>query len=409
MDHLLVRADVLEPEAGKWNLIEVKASTSTKPEHIDDLAVQWHVLSRSGLPLNRAFLLRLNGDYVRAGDLILAELFTREDLTEEVKAAAAQVPERIERFRKVITANQMPALDVGGHCDKPHPCRFSGHCWATIPPLSVHYIPRISAKKLVLLKEMQILEQHQIPDDFDLSPTQKKWISVARSGLPALDRPAVKRALSGLTYPLIFLDFESVNLAVPPFDGLWPFAQMPFQASVRILEEHGAERHEEFLGDGKTDPRPSLARFLAEKIPPTGTVVAYFATFERGRLTELADFSPAVADALNGISARLWDLLEVFSKGHYLDHRFQGSTSIKYVLPVLVPEMSYAGLRIKDGTDAAAAYVRMMFEDLSADERSGLTAGLKEYCGQDTLAMVRVLEVIRNAVSKGDDHAVPAF
>lgn len=397
---LFIRADILDPKRGAWDLIEVKSSTSVKDDHIDDLAIQWFVLRGSGLPLRKAFLLHINSDYVRGGEIDVTSFFTKEDVTARVAMAADDLPGHISRLRRVIDRPKVPDVAVGKHCEQPHECRFSDHCWSAVPALSIHYLPRINEKKITLLKGQGVFEQTQIPDDFDdLSPNQLHWVRAAKDGKPIVNKGGLTTLLSTLEYPLTFLDFETIGLAIPPYDGLNPFTQVPFQASVRVIEVDGAERHEEFLGDGHEDPRPALARFLAGVIPPSGSVIAYSARFERGRLEELAAVVPEIASELHNIAARLWDLLDAFSKGHYIDHRFQGSTSIKNVLPVLVPELSYTELTIGNGSEAVAAYVELMSDGLDSAKAEELKRALREYCGQDTLAMVRILEFLKRVLA----------
>jgi len=195
--------------------------------------------------------------------------------------------------------------------------------------------------------------------------------------------------------PLHFLDFETFNPAVPPFDGVRPYQQIPFQFSIRLKEINGEERHIEYLGDGVRDPRPELVKTILSAIGPRGSVIAYYSRFESKALEELAEAFPEHSEALLGIRDRLWDLYPPFEKRHYVHPAFRGSASIKDVLPALVSEMTYEGMEIADGMAAGRAYIDLMSGLLTTEQTEATQNELKKYCGQDTLAMARILEVLK--------------
>jgi hypothetical protein len=76
---------------------------------------------------------------------------------------------------------------------------------------------------------------------------------------------------------------------------------------------------------------------------------------------------------------------------------FAGSFSLKRVLPALIPNMSYDGMEVAEGTEAGLAWEKMIDGEVDSAERKRLREALLAYCKQDTLAMVRLLEVLREA------------
>ena len=156
--------------------------------------------------------------------------------------------------------------------------------------------------------------------------------------------------------------------------------------------------HLEYLGNGKEDPRPGLVDFLCNSIASSGSVIAYNKEFEGMCLRVPAEHLPGRTKELLAMRQRLWDSAESFSKAHFVHPGFKGKWSIKKVLPVLVPEMTYAGLAVANGEDAQSAYLQLMSGKLCPEEAERLMAGLREYCGQDTLAMVKLVEVLKEAV-----------
>ena len=92
----------------------------------------------------------------------------------------------------------------------------------------------------------------------------------------------------------------------------------------------------------------------------------------------------------------MFDLMTIFSKNYYVDARFKGSASIKNVLPVIVPELTYKALGIQKGDQAVERWEKMIFGDIHPDEKKEIENDLLEYCKLDTLAMVRIWEFLIN-------------
>jgi hypothetical protein len=393
-ENVLVRTDIIERTKDKkaWDLIEVKSSTGVKDVYLNDVAVQRYVLEGAGFPIRKAFLMHINNQYVRSGKIDPRELFTLEDVTSESGKLLKMVPAHLKGMQAMLAKVAGPSIEIGAHCLDPYPCEFIGHCWARVPEYSVFNLGSARFEKKIALWRSGIESVADIPDDYALSGAQAIQVSVAKSGRPHIDSPAIAEMLAEITYPLFFLDFETINPGLPPYDGLRPFQQLPFQASVHIQQRNGGQvKHEEFLDDGKQDPRPALIEFLVRAIGAKGTVIAYNKGFEGNCLKELTDSAPGRAKQLFSMRDRLWDLAGPFRKAHYVHPGFEGSWSIKNVLPVLVPSMTYEGMPIHDGGGAQVAYLNLMSGKLSPAETRTTIKQLKEYCGQDTLAMVKLL------------------
>lgn len=387
-----VRADLLvKAPGGRYDLLEVKSGTGPDEElHALDLAVQAHAIEASGLKLRSSLLLHVDSEYARKGAVDPKGFFKRVDFTARVRETRRALGADIERLSRVVEAGE-PKIEVGRHCERPHSCGFRSSCWANIPEYSVYDIARLSDDKLAKLRAKGVLELKAVPDDFKLSAAQRLQVELEKSQRPRVARAAIAHLLSELREPLYFLDFETIALAIPPYEGMSPYGLLPFQFSLRV-----GDRHVEFLADGKSDPRPAVADALAEAVEDAGTVIAYNKSFEARCLTALSLACPRRAPALLSMRERLWDLAEPFKTGLYADPAFRGSWSIKAVLPALLPGLGYEGLAIAEGGAAQAAYRRLML-GLPPAEAATVRAGLLEYCGHDTRAMVELLGALRRA------------
>ena len=371
----LVRTDILVRDGdGSFDLYEVKATTGRKAEHLPDLAVQVHVCEGAGLPVRHALLLHLDRA-CRFPDL--SNLFRPEDLTDEVRSLLGEVPGRLAGFRALLDSALEPEARLGSHCSSPHECQFRGHCddlWK-LPDPSVFDIPYLAGDRRDALIEGGILALEDVPPDAELGSRGERFLRLYRAGTKEIDAEGIRSWMEKLRFPLHFLDFETDGPALPRLPGLGPFGMLPFQFSLHVLHADGRlEEAPGFLHEDPSDPRPGIARALLHQIGPDGSLVAYNASFERSVIGRLADFLPDLAKPLGRLQGRFADLLDIF-RNHYFDPAFKGSASIKAVLPVLCPDLGYAGLEVGNGEDAQAAWERLI-ETGDQSEKERLAAAL---------------------------------
>ncbi len=396
--HGYARVDILLPAGrNEWDIIEVKSTTSVKEIHLDDLAIQRYVFEGAGLKIRNCILMHLNKEYVRKGEIEPARLFVQEDVTDEVIKQAGRVERNLRQMVAVVEREECPEEEIGPHCAKPYECPLQGICWAHIPEHSVFELYHAGQKSFQLY-EAGIMRIKRIPSDVRLSASQEIQVGAVKSGRPYIDREGISAFLSLLKYPLHFLDFETFATAVPLFDGVSPYAGIPFQFSLHILRSPGARpEHHSFLATGTSDPRPEFIKALRRSINGTGSILAYNAPFENGHLKALADAFPKHAGWVDSLRPRSVDLLSPFRSFHYYHPDQHGSASMKSVLPALT-NLSYDSLSIGDGLTASSEYVRVMYGDASKKERERVRKELAEYCKMDTLGMLRIVEALERLV-----------
>ena len=396
-DDISVRVDILaRNEEGAWDLVEVKSSGGVKEEHLLDLAVQFLVVEGAGVPITRAGILHVNKQYVWPGGAYdLRELFRFQDLTSAARRARPELLGEIAAMRKPLWAMEPPGVPVGSHCESPYRCPFYLSCHTEPgPDHPIDALPRMSARLRRDLGEAGIDDIRNIPEDFNgLSDLQRRVRACVLAQAHFVS-PELSDALAVARFPIHFLDFETCNPALPLVPGTRPFQQTPFQWSNHVLEADGTLRHVEYLHFERTDPRGPLVRSLLEALGDAGTIVVY-SDFEERMIRELAETIPAERDALlRLLDSRILDLHKVIHT-HYYHPGFQGSFSIKQVLPVVVPELSYEGLEIREGSQAALAFIDMTDPSQPREHRQRLREGLLSYCRRDTEAMVRLYQTLK--------------
>lgn len=395
-DGVLAALDILVRDGDGWVAIEVKSSTRAKEQYVADAALQYHVISACGLPLKAMQVMVIDTSYVRQGQLDVQRLFKLEDVTELVRGLQAEVAERIVRLKAVVAAEEAPEVAIGPQCESPYTCDFKAHCWAHVPAKgSVLDLTNARGKDWDLY-ERGIGLMADIPEDEPLRTGQQRQVNGWRKGESLLDRDAVDTWLAALRYPLHHFDFETIMPALPLYNGTRPYQQLPFQYSLHVQATRGAEpTHCEYLGDGHGDPRGALVEQLLRDIGPEGDILAYNAPFERTCLKGLARDFPQHAPALLALVERFKDLESPFKKGWYYVPEMDGRSSIKVVLPALVPDMSYADLAVQEGMTASRQFEALLSGTFTGDVDQ-LRRDLLTYCAMDTLAMVKVLGVLES-------------
>jgi hypothetical protein len=389
---VFVRADILRKAQDGWELYEVKSASDVKPHFPDDVAIQYFVLTGSGIPLRRAFLVHIDTGYVRRGEIDPQKLFSMQDLTDDVRKKQTAIPAELARMREVLAAS-LPEIDIGPQCTAPYECDFIGHCWRHIPEHSVFDLKGRGVDKWELYRK-GIVRMNDVPLEA-LNNAQKMQVKFYRNRGQHVDLDAIREFLDGLHYPVCFLDFETYDSPIPPFDGTRPYQQIPFLYSLHRQDSPGVTlRHSEFLAPPGKDPRDELTERLIAAISEGACVLAYNKTFEARVLKGLAERFPAHRERLLAIAEGMVDLMVPFRRRDIYDWRMDGSYSLKSVLPVLVPELSYEGMAIQEGKEASLAYLALDKIE-GRKEREKAEEDLRAYCRHDTLGMVKLLEKMR--------------
>jgi hypothetical protein len=356
-DHTLVAVDILTREDGAWKMVECKATTQVKNEHIIDVAVQYYVVTGAGIPLKDASVMHLNNQYVRRGQLEVKRLFACESVLDQVRGQQEFVKQNIVSLLEML-GKEEPEVAMAKQCNNPYECDFQIYCSSFIPPVEV---PE--------------------PDH-----------------TPAVRKEAIRRWLDRYDYPLYYFDFETIMLAVPRFDESRPYQQTPFQYSLHYRESKESEpEHIAYLAWPEGDPRKALIEQLIHDTRRPGKILVYNETFEKQRLQELARDFPEYRKELHEIISRLDDLMSPFRGKDWHTPSMGRGYSIKTVLPLMVPELSYHDLEIQDGGDASSRFAALY--DTSDPELIRQTReALLQYCRLDTLAMVRIVEELEKLI-----------
>ena len=414
--------DILRKAPGGWAIYEVKSTTShvadsalTNKKYTEkiqkyavDVAYQKWVLNKCGVNVTGTYLVTLNSDYVRTGELDVQGLFNIIDIKTLVDNEYQKVKTQASCAHNTLALQTEPAVAINPDCHNPYKCEFWEYCTKQAgldlanDKTTVFDLYRMSMKKKFEHYNAGRLTFDDIRNE-KLNPIQQMQVQCTLNNTEYINKAGIKDWLKNVTFPLYFLDFETMQQVLPQFDGTKPYQQITFQYSLHYIEHEGGElKHKEFLApsDG-TDPRRALAEALCRDIPQNVCTMAYNDPFEKGRIAEMAEANPDLAAHLTNIREHIIDLLVPFRAGHYYTPAMGGSFSIKSVLPALFPnddELNYHNLNPLVQNGGHAMTIFPLIKDMEPEKAAEAREALLAYCHLDTLAMVRVWEKLKEVV-----------
>ncbi|TGL62769.1 DUF2779 domain-containing protein [Leptospira sarikeiensis] len=391
------RADFLVPDENGWQVVIVKASSSSKRAHVSELSFIRMVLEEAGYKVSSTLSLTVNSEYSYIdGEIDATRLFHKKDVSKETLASLEKTREKAYKLLEVLEKDKIPSLSFSKHCDHPRNCTHPESCYSDSPPGDLFTL-REGKEITLALWDRGIRNLSEVEIDPDFTHRQKIQIEAVKSGKEYINREALTSYLNSLKFPLYFLDFETINPPVPVYPKTHPFQHVPFLYSLHILRKDIHQEPEEYhyIDDDKKDPRLGILESLSQTIQPGGTIIAFNDSFEKRCLKESVQTHPIFKEWFQSIEPDFSDLAKPFWDYDYYHPAQQGTTSLKTVLPVLT-NVDYKHLTINAGHIANSEFLRIKTENVSDKEKSQVEADLISYCKMDTFALILVLRSLAN-------------
>lgn len=385
-----------------WDIIEVKSSTASmkkKTEHLYDAAFQRLVAQSAGLRIANVYLLELNKDYRLEGELNLEVLFEMSEITTECIDREAQVSAEVQAALSLLSGPQPQECSCKYKGRSRH-CRAFAHIYPEVPAYSVYDLQAVgrSKSKLKELVDGGHLCLEDLPTDIKLNSKHSLQVEVAKNKSTILREAVIAKQLENLQYPLYFLDYETLACGIPVYEETYPYQQTVFQYSLHIVHENGHIEHKEYIHREASTPVHTVAEKLRADIGDVGSVIVWNQSFEGKCNSDLANVNPQLTEFLEGINARIFDLMKIFQRMEYLVDEFRGRYSIKKILPVMCPELDYNTLEVSNGGEAVVVYEELIFGNTPDNEKAEKYKDLLAYCKLDTWAMVRIFQELEALV-----------
>lgn len=362
-------------------------------------------MERSGYSVRNISVVHANKEYERNGEIDPKLLCGKTDITEKVRALKDLTEQQVSAAQAVLNQRTIPDISPRhvNKVDIPGVSQWFQE-WLNIfktlkpngDPYNVYELSYPNAEQVGKLEDAGITQIADIPDELVLRPKQFAQIKTTREDKPILDKEKIKEFLDSFQYPLYFFDYETLSSVIPAFDGMSPYKDYPFQYSLHVLRSPDAElEHCEYLHAEGSNPMPGLLSQLKQDIGSEGTVLTWNMSYEKGCNDRMVALYPEYSEFLAELNERIEDLMTPFSEMWYFHKDFFGSASVKKVMPVLAPELSYKELNVGNGLLARRMWTQTVLEGKHRHQKNQIMEDLSEYCTLDTFAMVRILEVLR--------------
>lgn len=386
------KIDILEYKNGKCNIYLVKSGSNIF-YFAKELSFQKSVVCSNGIPVENMYLILINKDYVRKRKLDPKKLFTKVNVNH--LDTSKTIFRRLRELERIQSLPCEPYFEMKKRCQR---CGFFNHCFRDLPENNIFTISGMNfSDKLELYKKGIIsFRDFKAVADEKKHRAYLKQVNCTLSNKPIVNRQKLREFMKKLKYPLGFLDFETVAPLIPEFENTAPGALIVTQFSYHLIEKEGDKpKHFEFCGNGIKFPEHELCRELVKAIKPNHTVLMY-SPYEKMCINHLMADNKKYEKELETIRNNLVDLETPFRLKYLYHPDMQGRSSIKKVLPALYPhsrKFSYEALDVKNGAMAIDKYSEL--KSLPKEEREQAIKELLTYCGMDTLAMVALVDKIK--------------
>ena len=393
--------DILKIDKDGLEIYEVKSSTDIHNYYLFDISYQTWILKKLGYKVKKSNIVYLNNKYIKKGKLDLNKLFIIKDVTKEINLK--DVEQTINNIQNSMNSKEEPNIDLFENCNtdnyRPSKCPFFEYCTKHLPKPNVFDLGwRLSTKKKLEFYHKGIIEYSELLNNDIGSKVKTQIEHELYKQPPKIDKLFIDSFMNNLKYPLYFLDFESVQLAIPEIDGTRPYQQLCFQYSLHIMDKEGNITHKEFLSENYNgDFILELCEQLIKDIPLNSCILVYNKSFEVPRLKEMSNMYKNLSKHLLNIANNILDLADIFSTQSYYIKDMQGSYSIKKVLPALFPNdpsLDYHNLdQVHKGDEASNSF--LLLPTLEKKEQETLRYNMLKYCELDTYAMVKIYEKLK--------------
>ncbi len=354
------------------------------------------------MPLAGIALAHIDSSWVYPGGGDYSGLLVESDLTDEAFSRGTAVRSWIKESHRIVAKKKEPQVSTGEQCSTPYECGFFSYCQSQEPQAEqpLHWLPGAQSRGLKAHIEAHgVCELRDVPDAL-LNEKQRRVKAATLSGRTYFDQKSALQELAQYKLPAFFMDFETIQFAVPVWKGTRPYQQIPFQFSVHRLARTGKLGQQAFLDLSGGDPSKAFAEALISACGERGPIFVYNSGFEMARIRDLAQRFPRLSEALLALNERVVDLLPV-ARDHYYHPSQQGSWSIKAVLPALCPDLDYGDLNgVQDGGMAMETFLEAISPQTSAARKAEIEQQLLAYCALDTYAMVRLWAAFSNSSLK---------
>lgn len=385
---VLIMADILHYNEGRYTAYEVKSSMKISENYLKDAYLQYYILKHALPGFDDLFLVTLNPDYIRAGEIEPKKLFRKRSVKQKAEQNIPYFEHQINQALQVLEQDSIPNVPIGRQCFRPYQCDYFGTCWKdTLHEKSIFNLPYIEKSRLMEWFEQGIRNIEQVGDELIGRPAALKIKQAFTSNTSIIDPQKIKEFLLRIREPMATMDMEIWSPAIPQLSGTKPFEQIPFLVSFY----NGTETSHVFAAHELSDERRSFAEHFLNLSESYATIVVYDKNMELNIINSLIARFPEFAAGLEEVKTKLVDIFEIFLELAYYNPAFKSNFSLKTVASVLLEDVQYT--RITSGLEAMNYFEH--YRLAPPLEKEEIRNDLVAYCDTDTVATYKLVNFLR--------------
>lgn len=387
---IVIALDILVQDDGKFYAYEVKSSLGISNTYILDCAIQYYIISKSGIKLEDFFIVHVNEKYVMEDSLDIHQFFAKQSVLKQILAEQEFIEQKINEAIETIQLPNMPDVKIGGQCNKPYPCDFKKYCWKDVPENSIWNL-----QGMPLAEKMELIENNvKTIDEYALLQPNNVLLNAYTTKAPIVDTEKIKTILAVVEYPIAVFDIEAFQSAIPIFKHTKPYERIPFLFSLHTQESSDAPlKHSYFLSTTDKDDRLNFLLKFLDDTKNINSILVFNELMEKGMLNYLANLFPQYRTEIAERINKIVDIEVVFKNLYYYHPNQLGSYSLKTIAGVTLKNNPYQNINVKDGVEAMALYNELFYK--SEIEKKQTYNELIEYCSTDTLALFLIYQFLQ--------------
>jgi hypothetical protein len=377
---VLIYVDILVLSDDKYYAYEVKSSLKVSETYLKDAYLQYYILKNCLPNFDDLFLVTLNGDYRLDGQLAAKKLFKKRSVKTKAEENIVYFDHRLTEANLLLEQNVIPNTPIGGHCFKPYQCDFFGSCWKDLnKDNSIFNLPLIDKNKLFEWYGVGYRDIAQLNESlFEKEHQKKLWKSILNQQR-IINLDTIAQFVKDIKEPMITMDMEIWNPAIPQLQGSKPFEQIPF-----LVCTYDGDKTNQFFIEDIHQNTHQFAQALINLTQDYQSVLVYDKSMEVNTIDTLIKLYPELKEALQNLKHKIHDLFDVFLGLHFYDPAFKNNFTLKNTSAVLLGEQSGYS-KISSGLEAMNFYQNYLSID-NPFEKEEIKNELVTYCSTDCKA-----------------------
>lgn len=388
-NRVLVMLDILVKTENGWEAFEVKSSLGLSETYFTDAALQYYVITNSGLDLASFSLVYVDENYQLEGETIdLSRYFTKQEVSQEIKLKQDEIAKKVSEELDILTEAHSPKIEVGSHCFSPYNCDFIGFCWKK-KSTAIFKLPALSGEERKALLNKGILSLEELQTQEWANPIVEKQLD-SLSNTTAFISDELKSILSTLSANTAYLGFVARQSAIPQCMGDKPYQNQLF--AYALISTNGNKTD---LFSGNCSDYNAYVEKLIKQLNAMPQILVFDQDYLARVLEQAADQFPSLLNEIEAINQKTLGIKQWIKEGQLFVPGFKYDLIFKDVVGKVLNSYAFSKQPIYADVLAVKMFEQMLEKPSLFDETNEDAKMLLDYTVQKANYIHRVAETLK--------------